>query len=303
MFHTKSAIIAMGGCLLVRTSVRLLALALVLAFPFDARSQAQPGAQKPTIEIIDPLTIDPLVGPAPWNAGGPAVHRRVVTHDKDGAVHLDIGYNLYKKGVKLGIPYAYKTDEVCYAPSGRIRMQNEGELFEPALHFLMWRPAGAVTRFAEMLEDTVTICAMAPARVDASSHKLAPEEVGKWSENPAIKPVLHYFNVSSGPIVTGRDKSASGGVVEREVLSKRKDGSAKESVIYTTLKAGSHLSLPGKGEQICWVERGKLAITSDGQQTDVRGNSFIYKPEGAKLDELRALEDAAIICFSGPASL
>jgi hypothetical protein len=302
MLHTKSSNIVIGGDALARTSARFLALALVFAFPVGARSQVQPGAGKPAIEIIDPLTIDPHVGAAPWNAGGPAVTRRVVTHAKDGAASLSVSYNLYKKGTRLGIPYAYKTDEVCYSPSGLIRMQNEAEPFEPARNFVMWRPAGAVTRFAEMLEDTVTICAMAPAWLDESS-KLAPEEVGKWYESPPNKPVPLYFGSSSSPIVTGLDKSASEGVIEREVLSKRKDGAAKESVIYTTLKAGSHISLPGEGERVCWVERGRLAITSDGRNREASRISFIYKPAGAKLDELRALEDAAIICFSGPASL
>lgn len=264
--------------------------------------QAQPGLSQPIVQIIDPATVSPLIGAAPWDANGPAVTRRVVTHMNQGAVYLDMAYNTYKKGIRLAVPYAYKTDEFCFVPGGQLRMQDERTAYEPSHDSVMWRPSGGVTRSVEFLEDTVTICAMSPARLDANSHRIPPQDVGKWSGDPAAKPYPHWFPMTTGPVITAMDQSASAGVVEHEVLSKRKDGSAKVSVVYTTFQPGAYLAAGSAGEQICWVESGTLHLSTNSGTMTAGAHTFIYRPEGAKIDRIQANTPAAMTCFSGPAA-
>lgn len=181
-------------------------------------------------------------------------------------------------------------------------MLDDGEpfIFKPGM--LMWRPAGGVTRAVEMLEDTVTICAMAPPPLNGNSNKLAPGDVGKWEGDPAKKPIPHYFSMKVSPIVPAFEKTASAGVIEREVVSKRKDGSALVNVTYTTLKRGARLVASGAGEEICWVETGSLSLTSKGQQHKVMSQSFFYRPEGVAIDRIKAKSAASVVCLTGPAA-
>lgn len=282
----------------------LLVLSAAVSVPGTAAMvQAEPALSGPVVQVIDPMTVSPLLSVPPWIAKGPAEHRRVVTHDGNGSVNLDIGYNTYKQGVRLSTPYAYITDEFCYIPSGRVRMEGEGALIEVGTGDMMWRPAGGVTTSAEFLEDTVTICAMAPARLDANSHRVPAQDVGKWKGDPKKKPYPHWFKVSEAPVITGMDKSAGNGVEERELVSRRKDGSAKASVVYIKLKTGAHLVTGLEGEQICWLESGTLRLSAGGEIKAVATRSFIYRPQGAKIERLQATSDGSMICISGPAAL
>ena len=294
MYHREVA----AGRALVFT-----ALIGAVVTPGALGAQVRPEATRPTLQVIHPMSVSPLVGAAPWNANGPAATRRVVTHASQGTVHLDMAYNTYKKGTKLSIPYAYKTDEFCFLPSGRIRMQDEAEAYEAGPGRLMWRPSGGVTRSVEFLEDTVTICSMAPARLDANSHRIPPQDVGKWSGDPTAKPSPHWFPIATAPVIPATDRSASSGVVEHEVLSERKDRSVKESVTYTSFERGAHLASDSKGEQICWVGSGMLRLTSGGETKVAASQTFFYRPEGLKIDRIQAITRATMTCFNGPAAL
>lgn len=285
-----------------RTFVRAIALFAVL-IPVTAPAQVPSAASRSVVQVIDPSTIAPTIGAAPWNANGPAVSRRAVTHAGQGAHHLDIGYNTYKKGTKLSTPYAYKTDEFCFVPSGRISMQDEPTTYEAGPGRLMWRPAGALTRAVEFLEDTVTICSMSPARPDANSHRIPPQEVGRWSGDPATKPHPRWFPMTTAPLITSPDRKANAGVIEREVLSKRRDGSTMVSVTYTTFERGAQLASRGPGEEICWVESGSLSLSSNGRRQTARTGNFIFRPEGVPINQIRAATAASMVCFIGPPTL
>jgi ethanolamine utilization protein EutQ (cupin superfamily) len=266
-------------------------------------AEPQPGAGTPVVQVIDPMTVSPLFSIPPWVENGPAQHRRVVTHAANGAVALDIGYNTYNKGVRLANPYAYKTDELCYIATGLLDMHGEDGTSRIASGMMMWRPAGGVTKSVDILEDTLSICAMAPARLDANSHRVSAENIGKWDGDPKAKPYPHWFKVSKARVITSLDKSASKGVVERELVSKRKDGSAKVSVVYITLKAGAHLATSSVGEEICWLESGALRLNTNGEIKTASAHDFIYRPEGAKIDSLEATSAASMVCFTGPSAL
>ena len=280
----------------------LAATAVLMASPCAAFSQTEPITSAATVKVIDPMTVSPLIGPAPWNAGGPATHRMVVTHEKEGATYLDIGYNYYKKGVILAHPYAYDTDEACISPSGHMKLYDDDGGAELVPGTLMWRPAGGVTRSAEVLEDTVTICAMSPARLDATSYRVPPDAVGAWLGNPALKPMPKFSSMTSAPVITASDEPASPGVVRREALSMRRNGSARISATYMTMQAGSHFSTaPGKeqgNEQICYVLSGVLLLTTDQGHMSASTRSFIYRPAGARMIEAKASEDAKLVCFN-----
>ena len=273
-----------------------LALATTSALAWDG-----PGGTG--VQIVAPDAISPLLSIPPWVANGPAEHRRVITHDSVGAVAMDIGYNTYRKGVRLATPYAYKTDEFCYIAKGRIAMEGETSTIEVSGGTMMWRPAGGVTKSATFLEDTITICAMAPARLDANSHRIQSQDVGKWAGAPGDRPYPHWFKLSEAPLITALDTSASKGIVERELVSKRKDGSAKASVVHIGLKRGAHLALGPAGEQICWVEDGTLSLSWAGNAKTATAHDFIYRSSGTRLDHVEATSPASLLCLSGPATL
>lgn len=291
-----------GGKYVEHLCVGLVAATLAVFHAGGVRAESQ-GQTPSIVTIASPSTMPPQFGPPPFDAKGSAVHRPVISQKLNGARFLDIGYNTYKKGTELATPYAYTTDEYCFLPSGRVLMKNEGESFDLVPGEVMWRPAGAVTRYADVLEDTVSICAMAPARQDATSYRISTEDVGRWAGDWKAKPVPHYYVMAASPMVTPSDKLASSGVVEHEVVSERKDGSARASVLYITLDAGAHLALSSVGEHICWVDTGQLRLTWRGSGKSVAVHTFFYQPEGSKIDEVKAIGPSSIVCFTAPAAL
>ena len=275
-------------------------IVVAIGTPCVVRAQIAPGTQTATVQVINPMSIKPLIGPAPWNAGGPATHRMVVSHDNQGAIYLDIGYNDYRKGIVLAVPYAYKTDELCLVPSGHIRLHDEDDTVEVLSGMLMWRPAGGVTRSAEFLQDTVTICAMSPARLDATSYRI-PKEAVEAPSGKQVRPVPKFFVVADAPKFETQTVSSAQGVVEREVLSMRRDGSSRVSVAYLTMQTGSQFStVVGNeegNEQICYVMSGALSLDLKQGRVAAPAKSFIYRPAGARIVNAKATTKSALVCF------
>lgn len=119
------------------------------------------------IHQVDIADTAPSRPGADKHAKGMAVHKRMITKAKDGSELIDASYNVYKAGLETTDPYAYTVDEVCWLESGKVEMINRGSEGKKEIvnaGDFMWRPAGAVTEYAMVLEDTVSICFFAPAR-------------------------------------------------------------------------------------------------------------------------------------------
>ncbi len=255
------------------------------------------------IRVIDPMTVDPMYGPPPFDRDGLAVIRRVVSRPKDGATNLDIGYNVYQKGMKIEARYAYRMDEFCLVPNGRVALESDDGTTIQTEGDLMWRPAGASSNSLLTLEDSVTICCFTPARTDFTSHRLTPEEIGNWPAGSKTPPSLRFLKTETAPLVGEDDQVAGQGFVEREVVSKRRDGS-DVSVIYTTFDEGGFMTTrSAPGDEIFWVSEGTLEVQSGATTQIASPRNFIYRPDGVEIDRIRAVSRAKLFCFSGPARL
>lgn len=255
------------------------------------------------VRVIDPMTVDPMYGPPPFDRDGLAVIRRVVSRPKDGATNLDIGYNIYQKGMKIEARYAYRMDEFCLVPNGRVALESDDGTTIQTEGDLMWRPAGASSNSLLTLEDSVTICCFTPARIDATSHRLTPQEIGNWPAGSQTPPSLRFLKTETAPPVGEDGRLVGQGFVAREVVSNRRDGS-DVSVIYITFDEGGSITAgSGPGEEIFWVSEGTLEVRSGGTTQIASPRNFIYRPDGAEIDSIRATSPAKLFCFSGPARL
>jgi glyoxylate utilization-related uncharacterized protein len=120
---------------------------------------------------------------------------------------------------------------------------------------------------------------------------------------PAAKPHVHLYNINNiPPVANSAPEYAGGQIVERQILSNHKDGSTKADVTYTVYKAGAHMGrVSDPGEQICWLEAGELEVSSDGVTSSLKEKDFLYRPDGATIDGIRAVKDSKMLCFFGPA--
>lgn len=118
----------------------------------------------PSVKIINPDDIEPMILDTEFHRDGRATHRRVVTKAKDGAQDMDAGVNTYKAGLEFGSYSHPDNDEICYIIEGRVTMINDGKEQELKAGDVMFRPKGAATDNVIVHEDMKCICTFAPAR-------------------------------------------------------------------------------------------------------------------------------------------
>ncbi|MBB6123703.1 hypothetical protein [Sphingobium subterraneum] len=282
-----------------------LAVFPLLAGPLIAPTSAIGKPPQPTIKIVDPLTVDPLVREGTnFRAGGPAQHRRIITKQKDGSTNLDVGYNIYAAGMGGSTPYAYNKEELCYISKGEIEIISDGISVIGKAGDLMWRPVGASSDGSKVLKDSVGVCAFSPAREDADSHRIPAADVGKWTGDPALKPRVRWFHIASiAPTERpGNPDYASGKIVERRVLTARKDHAAKADVTFTTYKAGVVLPAEvNRFDTLCWLESGTAEVVTGKTNQTLNATHFLYRPAGARTDSIQFKQDSAMICYASPA--
>ena len=261
--------------------------------------------ERPKVVIYDPADTAPMLREdSEFLMSGMAVHRRVINKPKDGSHTIDIGYNTYKKGVGASQPYAYTKDEVCYFPSGKMYVLSDGDEVVTEPGYFMWRPAYAATQKTEVLVDSVTICAFAPARDDEWSHVLPKSETGKWDGDPKLKPKVMFYDFRDiEPTVRpGDERYGDGRITHRRVISKPKDGSVHIDASHNIYKAG----LEGgpyayTHDEICWLESGEIEMVSGGVTQTMRPGEFMYRPAGAATERIKVTKDSVSICFFAPA--
>lgn len=273
---------------------------LALAGPVSSQT-----ATTPSIRTIDPATIEPSTRPnTDFREGGPAVHRRIVSQPRDGSVNLDIGYNLYQRGVGSAEPYAYDKDEYCYVSKGALEIESDGVTVLAQAGDLMWRPVGAPTERTMVTEPIVAICAFGPARIDQNSHRIPSDRIGKWDGDPAARPKVRWYDVAKivPTVRPGQADFESGRITERLVLTRQRDGVKGADVTHVSLKAGvRYVPAAASEEQICWLEAGEIDILASGRTYPLAATHFLYRPAAAPLDSLLARKDSTLICFTGPA--
>lgn len=225
------------------------------------------------MRVFRPSEVVPVV----LNSNPDMVHRRVVSLANGGPESIDIGYNKYKSGNVYNGPYAYNKDEIGYFFEGALEGKNLGADFmcEPGSFVL--RPAGAVTDFFRITEDITNICAFAPARPDAGSHRLGPEEFPQWDGRPETRFVpiaFHYSKVAPTPFPGIEDQS---GITFREIFSKTRHGSNFMDVSHIAVEPGVTLRpLSSKGDELWWVESGELSAVSGSEVQTVKANECLW---------------------------
>lgn len=264
----------------------------------SAHGQTNTHETRPAIDIVNPMEVDghSMDGPL-------AQHHAVFTREKHHTRHMQLGYNYYSAGFRVDSAYAFKVDGLCYIASGELELSSDGVVVKATPRTIMWRPAGAMTEVVEAVQDSVSVCANSPPREEGSLAKPGEGEVGRWTGDVALQPRVRFYSVDyirpeARLIVDGADVL----VAERRIVSLRKDGSAKVDFTHFDLKLGARLRDGGdKGEQMCWLESGQLEVASAGKTAPMTVKSFLFRPEGAAIDEVRALKDSSLVCWSAPA--
>lgn len=280
---------------IMRRIVSAAAVAMLFAGPGGTLAFAEDSGG-PSVRVVMPADIAPTVrSEDPDQASGRAVHRRVITGPRDGFTGLDVGYNVYARGVGTDMPYAYTKDELCYFPSGEIDMESDGIRVIASQGYLMWRQAGAPTQHIRAIKDSVTICAFTPARADPSSHRLPPAEVGRWTGEEKLRPRVVFYNVN-----IARDApcaECTGDVKQRTVLSEAKDGSRYASVAYYLFQAGGRRQGAAPGDEICWVESGEFAVGIGRDRATAKTPAFIARKGGLVSASIEAVSPGNLLCF------
>jgi quercetin dioxygenase-like cupin family protein len=89
------------------------------------------------------------------------VHRRVISEDKDGSVHMELSHTTFDAGVTLG-PSTNRRDDVCWLESGEMRFTAGGEEMILEAGEFIYRPAGTAVERIEVVEKSVLIRYSAP---------------------------------------------------------------------------------------------------------------------------------------------
>jgi uncharacterized cupin superfamily protein len=92
------------------------------------------------------------------------VHRRVISQEKDGSVHMELSHTTFDAGVTVR-PHTNQRDDVCWLESGLMKfITGSGEMTLEAGEFLH-RPAGTAVQRIEVAEKSVLIRYSAPPYV------------------------------------------------------------------------------------------------------------------------------------------
>jgi len=118
----------------------------------------------PEAVFLNMHDVEPLVtlGVGHKSGENPIV-RQVFSKQKNRFVTMDASHITYKAGFNSG-PISNSNDEICWLESGKIEMRNDGVKELMSAGDFLWRPAGAVTESATVLEDSVSICFSAVAQ-------------------------------------------------------------------------------------------------------------------------------------------
>lgn len=290
---------------LLLVKVSAVAVAAIAMAQMTLAQQSTIGS-KPVIAIVDPMASDPLLTGDHSSDGPLTQHHVVFSRSTYGTRSMEIGYNEYRAGFRVDTAYAFKdSDGLCYVPSGSMEITSDGVVVKVAPRSAMWRPAGAMTEHVNAIRDTVTICAVSPARDEHHKVELGQAEVGRWAGDVALQPHVHFFAVEFvRPEVRREAGLTKDLIVERRVVSLHKDGSAKLDLTQFQFTAGAVLrDGRGNGEQMCWLESGRLELSSGGKISSLNAGNFLLRPEGAVIGSVRALENSSLLCYSAPARL
>lgn len=250
------------------------------------------------MKIIRPQDVEPLVNPSTAaQREGRHTHRRILSYPKGGPSTIDVGYNSSVGELDLSIPYAYSKDEYCYNVRGSVRLVNDGEILEAGRGVFMWRPAGAPTHRISLMDDYGSICVFGPARTDDWSHRLEPEEIGKWDGDPASKPRAQFRavdDVAPGPFA-GAD--VAGSVIHRQIFD-----TPHMEVTHSILEEGASLDIDAHDrEDVYWLESGAVAIGSGDKALMWNAGEFLQVRPNEQIGAIGAQERSVMLRWSAPA--
>lgn len=246
------------------------------------------------MRIFRPSEVVPVV----FNSNPDMVHRRVVSLADGGPKSIDIGYNKYKSGNVYNGPYAYNKDEIGYFFDGAFKGKNLSADFVCEPGSFIFRPAAAVTDFFRITRDITNICAFVPARPDASSHRLSPEQFPHWDGRPEtrfVPIVIHYSKVAPTPFPGIDDQS---GITFREIFSKTRHNSNFMDASHIAVEHGTTLRpLSSKADELWWLEGGELFVISETGEQTVKANECLCLSPADAGAKIVARDQSVIITF------
>jgi hypothetical protein len=283
---TLTMLLAGGGAALSRTS----------------SSSRNNDSGKSAVQVVDPMGSDPVLKGDVAARNPLWQHHVVFSPSQGGTTRFELGYNNYLKGFKVSSPYAFKnSDGLCFFPTGEIELSSDGVTVKTAPRTVGWRPAGAMTEKVMVNQDTITICGISPVRDENNKAQLGKAELERWSGDMALQPRMHYYAVDFIPLEKVGEANGDS-IGQRRLVSHHKDGATKMELTNFILKSGAKVRNPqAQGEQACWLESGQLELLSVGKTLPVKTRNFFYRPEGVVIDELHALEDSSLVCWTSPA--
>ncbi|WP_313803221.1 hypothetical protein [Sphingobium sp.] len=251
------------------------------------------------MKIIRPDDVEPTVNPnAMEHKDGSQVHRRILSYPDGGPSTIDVGYNQSSRELDIAIPYAYNKHEYCYNIRGSVRAVNDGETVEAGTGMFMWRPAGAATYRVSTADNYSSICAFGPARTDGWSHRLPPEEVGKWDGDPAGKPQPQFRSledVASSPFAGAR---ASGTIIHRKMFD-----TPHMEVSHTIMEESASLEIAAHDrEDVYWLESGAASVTSGDINLMMNAGEFLHVRPGESIEALAVRGRSVLLRWSAPAA-
>lgn len=250
------------------------------------------------MKIIRPDDIAPTINPAiPEHVDGRQVHRRILSHPDGGPSTIDVGFNQSSVEMNVTEPYAYDKHEYCYNVRGSVRVVNDDGMAEVGTGAFMWRPARAASYRISTMGNYSSICAFGPARTDGWSHRLPPEEVGKWDGDPADKPQPQFRSVADVAPTPFPGARVSGTVAYRQMFD-----TAHMEVSHIILEDGSTLAIVAQDrEDIYWLETGMATIMAGDVGLTLNAGEFLHVGPGESIDELAVQGKSVLIRWSAPA--
>jgi hypothetical protein len=254
------------------------------------------------VRVISPDSIEPTINPnRPPELKDKQSHRRILSPMSGGPRSLDCGYNRFRAGLGGAASYAYLKDEFCFTSEGLMESVSHGATAVSSPGMFMWRPAGAVTDSLQVREDTLTICAFAPGRVDAWSHVVPPDQLAPWDgqgPRPPIPIRKHFSQVDPTPCPWA---PANRDIAHRVIFDRERDGSTHLDVSHTMIWSSVTVTdVSSEKDQLWWLERGAVAIRVAGRWEHAQRHDFVFRAAGEAVGEMKIAAGSVIIGYAAP---
>ena len=163
----------------------------------------------------------------------------------------------------------------------------------------VWRPIRAATERVRVHHDAISICAFSPARVDAWSHRLPPDEVGRWEGAKEDKPELLLYHAEDASRRSPPWTKADGDIDYRTMASTAGFELSRAAVTANT----RFTRVPRERDEVWYLAAGEISISQSGDSHLATKGRFIFWNPGDVEADLLSREDSIVIIFSASSDI